>query len=57
VKSNDRVVFLKTKVTADKEEALSPQGRRKILTALEAFKAGNYKGFDTVEDLIKELNA
>jgi hypothetical protein len=46
------VVFLKTKVTADKEEALSPQGRRKILTALEAFKAGNYKGFDTVEDLI-----
>ena len=57
VGSVDRIVFFKPKVIADREELLSTQGKKKILAALEAFKAGNFKEFETVDELIKELNS
>ncbi len=49
-------VFLQPKVLVDKESVLSESGKVKIKEALEALEKKEIKGFDSVEDLIKELN-
>jgi antitoxin PrlF len=49
-------VFLQPKVLVDKQNILSKTGEIKIKEALEALEKKEIKEFDSVEDLIKELN-
>ena len=49
-------VYLKPKVLVDKQSVLSAAGEIKIKEALEALEKKETKGFDNVDDLIKELS-
>jgi AbrB family looped-hinge helix DNA binding protein len=53
----DARVFLQPKVLIDKQTILSKTGEIKIKEALEALEKKEIKEFDSVEDLIKELNS
>jgi AbrB family looped-hinge helix DNA binding protein len=50
-------VFLQPKVLVDKEIVFSEAGEVKINEALEALKKKEIKEFDSVDDLINELNS
>jgi AbrB family looped-hinge helix DNA binding protein len=50
-------VFLQPKILIDKQTILSKTGVIKIKEALEALEKKEIKEFDSVEDLIKELNS
>ena len=59
MKENQMV--LKPKILVDKtprsKHELSEQGKKKLNEALEDIERGAVKKFDTVEDLIKDLNS
>ena len=50
-------VFLRPKILVDKETVLSESGKKKIKEALEALEKREIKEFESVDDLIKELNS
>lgn len=50
-------VFLQPKVLVDKQTELSEAGKMKLKEALECLEKKEIKEFDSVEDLIRELNS
>ena len=50
-------IILKPLAFVERGPALSSKGKRKVKEALEAYKKGEAKAFDNVNDLIKDLNS
>jgi len=50
-------ILLKPKAVVDKETTLSPAGKKRVTEALRAYKKGETKEFENVDDLIEELNS
>ncbi|MEJ2672981.1 MAG: AbrB/MazE/SpoVT family DNA-binding domain-containing protein [Deltaproteobacteria bacterium] len=50
-------VFLTPKVLVDKQSVLSEAGEIKIKEALEALEKKEVRGFDNIDDLMKEINS
>lgn len=50
-------IILKPLAFVERGPALSLKGKKKVKEALEAYKKGEAKVFDNVDDLIKDLNA
>jgi AbrB family looped-hinge helix DNA binding protein len=54
--SGTKILF-KPKAVVDKETTLSPAGKKKVAEALRAYKKGEAKEFDNLDELIEELNS
>lgn len=50
-------IILKPLAFVERGPVLSSKGKRKVKKALEAYKKGKAKAFDTVDDLMKDLNS
>lgn len=50
-------IILKPIAFVERGSALSLKGKKKVKEALEAYKKGEAKAFDKVDDLIKDLNS
>jgi len=50
-------IILKPVAFVERGPALSSKGKKKVAEALEAYKKGEGKAFDNVNDLIKDLNS
>lgn len=50
-------IILKPLAFVERGLALSSKGKKKVKEALKAYKRGEVKEFDNVEDLIKDLNS
>ncbi len=50
-------IILKPLAFVERGPALSLKGKKKVKEALEAYKKGEAKAFDNVDDLIKDLNS
>ncbi len=50
-------IILKPVAFVERGPALSSKGKKKVAEALEAYKKGEVKAFDNVNDLIKDLNS
>lgn len=50
-------IILKPLAFVERGPALSLKGKKKVKEALEAYKKGETKAFDNVDDLIKDLNS
>ncbi len=50
-------IILKPVAFVERGPSLSSKGKKKVAEALEAYKKGESKAFDNVNDLIKDLNS
>lgn len=53
----DSRIILKPLTFIERGQTLSSKGKEKVKESLEAYKKGEAKAFDNVDDLIKDLNS